>query len=72
MRKFIYCMIDIETNSYDYDNPAECTDDIEQAYSWIENGCEQVAILDACDLSYLGYMDIEDLYRHRNYDEEIY
>lgn len=68
----IYSMIDPATNSYDYDNPASTTDDVETAYNWIANGCEQVAILDACDLSYLGYMDSEDLYRHLNYDEAIY
>lgn len=71
-RHYLFCMIDTETNSYDYDDPASTTDDIETAYNWIDKGCEQVAILDVCSLEYLGYLDNEDLYRHLNYDEAIY
>lgn len=71
-RRYLFCMIDTETNSYDYDDPASTTDDIEEVYSWIDNGCEQVAILDACSFEYLGYLDNEDLYHHLNYDEAIY
>ena len=37
---------------------------------WIKAGCKQVAILDACDLSYQGYLDIEDVYRAEGYDDE--
>ena len=48
MRKYVYCMI--EGNSYDYEDESKMTDDIEVAYSWIRNGCEQVAILDALSL----------------------
>ena len=59
MRKYVYCMI--EGNSYDYEDESKMTDDIEVAYSWIRNGCEQVAMLDALSLEYCGYMDFEDL-----------
>lgn len=68
-RMYIYCMIDTKTNSYDYNDLASTTDDLETAYNWIQEGCKQVAILDALSYEYLGYMDCEDLYRHLNYDE---
>lgn len=57
-------------NEYDYECEGCTTDDIEVAYKWIKAGCVQVAILDACDLSYQGYLDVEDLYRAEGYDDE--
>jgi len=71
-RLYLYCMIDEATNSYDYEDEATCTNDIEVAYEWIKAGCKQVAILDELSYEYLGYMDYEDLYRHLNMDEAIY
>ena len=71
-RMYIYCMIDEATNSYDYEDEASTTDQPEEAYRWIKAGCKQVAMLDALSLEYLGYLDMEDLYRHLNYDEAIY
>lgn len=70
MRKYLYCMID--GNEYDYDDPYTTTDDIEVAYEWIREGCEQVAMLDAMSLEYLGYMDFEDLpeFKKQLEDEE--
>lgn len=56
---YIYCMI--ENNTYDYEDPYTTTDDIEVAYNWIREGCEEVAILDALSYEYYGYMDFEDL-----------
>lgn len=71
-RMYIYSMIDTATNSYDCDDPATTTDDYETALTWIRCGTEQVAILDALSYEYLGYLDLEDLYYHLNYDEDIY
>ena len=70
-RMYIYCMINEASHSYDYDDAGSTTDDVEVAYSWIANGCKEVAILDALSYEYLGYMDYEDLYRHLNYDEAV-
>lgn len=67
-RKYLYSIIDTETNSYDYDNGLTTTDDLDQVWWWLEHGVEQVACLDACSLEYLGYMDIEDLMNHKELD----
>lgn len=67
-RKYLYSIIDTETNSYDYDNELTTTDDLDQVWCWLENGVEKVACLDACSLEYLGYMDIEDLMNHKELD----
>ena len=68
MRKYIYTMI--IGNEYDYECAGCTTEHIDIAYMWIKAGCKQVAILDACDLSYQGYLDIEDVYRAEGYDDE--
>ena len=65
---YIYTMI--IGNEYDYDCAGCTTEDVNVAYMWIKAGCKQVAILDACDLSYQGYLDIEDVYRAEHYDDE--
>lgn len=71
-RLYLFCMIDEATNSYDYEDETTCTNDIETAYKWLQDGCKQIAMLDALSYEYLGYMDIEDLYRHLNMDEALY
>lgn len=71
-RLYLYCMIDEATNSYDYEDEATCTNEIEVAYGWIEAGCKQVAILDALSYEYLGYMDIEDTPTFKNYCDDMY
>ena len=68
MRKYIYTMI--IGNEYDYNCAGCTTEHVDIAYMWIKAGCKQVAILDACDLSYQGYLDIEDVYRAEGYDDE--
>lgn len=67
-RKYLFSIIDPATNSYDYDNDATTTDDLNQVWKWLESGVEQVACLDACSLEYLGYMDNEDLQNHYELD----
>lgn len=67
MRKLIYTMC--FGNEYDYERAACTTDNVDDAYAWLEAGCKQIAILDACSYEYLGYMDIQDLYERDNYDE---
>ena len=58
---FLYSQIDAN-NTYDYDNDATTTDDKYIALAWIEDGkCEQVAVLDALSLEYLGYLDADDI-----------
>ncbi len=66
---YIYSQIDAD-NTYDYDNDATTTDDKYIALAWIEDGkCEQVAVLDALSLAYLGYLDIDDVNELRFEDE---
>lgn len=70
-RKYIFSMIDETTNSYDYDNDFETTDELWKALGWIEDGdCIEVAVLDACSLEYLGYLDEDDLHDARIYQED--
>lgn len=58
---YIYSQIDAD-NTYDYDNDDTTTDDKYIALAWIEDGkCEQVAVLDALSLEYLGYLDADDV-----------
>ena len=67
---YIYSQIDAD-NTYDYDNDATTTDDKYIALAWIEDGkCEQVAVLDALSLAYLGYLDTDDVNDTNSYDEE--
>ena len=67
---YIYSQIDAD-NTYDYDNDATTTDDKYIALAWIEEGkCEQVAVLDALSLAYLGYLDADDVNDADSYDEE--
>lgn len=67
---YIYSQIDAD-NTYDYDNDATTTDDKYIALAWIEEGkCEQVAVLDALSLAYLGYLDTDDVNDTNSYDEE--
>lgn len=66
---FIYSQIDAD-NTYDYDNDVTTTDDKYMALAWIEDGkCEQVAVLDALSLEYLGYLDMDDVNDVSSYDE---
>ena len=66
----IYSQIDAD-NTYDYDNDATTTDDKYIALAWIEDGkCEQVAVLDALSLAYLGYLDADDVNNADSYDGE--
>jgi hypothetical protein len=66
---YIYSQIDAD-NTYDYDNDATTTDDKYIALAWIEEGkCEQVAVLDALSLEYLGYLDADDVNDVSSYDE---
>ena len=68
---YIYSQIDAD-NTYDYDNDATTTDDKYIALAWIEDGkCEQVAVLDALSLAYLGYLDTDDVNDTNSYDEEF-
>lgn len=68
---YIYSQIDADTNSYDYNNDATTTDDKYIALAWIEEGkCEQVAVLDALSLEYLGYLDADDVNDVGSYDED--
>lgn len=64
----IYTMI--IDNSYDYEDDSTTTTDLEVVWKWLKAGVEQVAILDAFDLSYEGYMDSEDLIIHEQQVEE--
>ena len=67
---YIYSQIDAD-NTYDYDNDATTTDDKYIARAWIEEGkCEQVAVLDALSLEYLGYLDADDVNDVGSYVEE--
>lgn len=67
---YIYSQIDAD-NTYDYDNDVTTTDDKYIALAWIEEGkCEQVAVLDALSLAYLGYLDADDVNDADSYDEE--
>lgn len=67
---YIYSQIDAD-NTYDYDDDAITTDDKYIALAWIEDGkCEQVAVLDALSLEYLGYLDADDVDDTDSYDEE--
>lgn len=67
---YIYSQIDAD-NTYDYDNDATTTDDKYIALAWIEDGkCEQVAVLDALSLAYLGYLDADDVNDINSYDED--
>lgn len=67
---FIYSQIDAD-NTYDYDNDVTTTDDKYMALAWIEDGkCEQVAVLDALSLEYLGYLDMDDVNDVSSYDED--
>ena len=67
---YIYSQIDAD-NTYDYDNDATTTDDKYIALAWIEDGeCEQVAVLDALSLAYLGYLDVDDINNVSSYDED--
>jgi hypothetical protein len=66
---YIYSQIDAD-NTYDYDNDTTTTDDKYIALAWIEDGkCEQVAVLDALSLEYLGYLDADDVNDVSSYDE---
>ncbi len=66
---YIYSQIDAD-NTYDYDDDATTTDDKYIALAWIEDGkCEQVAVLDALSLEYLGYLDADDVNDVNSYDE---
>jgi hypothetical protein len=66
---YIYSQIDAD-NTYDYDNDTTTTDDKYIALAWIEEGkCEQVAVLDALSLEYLGYLDADDVNDVSSYDE---
>ena len=66
---YIYSQIDAD-NTYDYDDDATTTDDKYMALAWIEEGkCEQVAVLDALSLEYLGYLDADDVNELRFEDE---
>ena len=66
---YIYSQIDAD-NTYDYDDDATTTDDKYIAFAWIEDGkCEQVAVLDALSLEYLGYLDMDDVNELRFEDE---
>lgn len=66
---YIYSQIDVD-NTYDYDNDATTTDDKYIALAWIEDGkCEQVAVLDALSLAYLGYLDADDVNDVSSYNE---
>jgi hypothetical protein len=66
---YIYSQIDAD-NTYDYDNDVTTTDDKYIALAWIEEGkCEQVAVLDALSLEYLGYLDADDVNDVSSYDE---
>ena len=66
---YIYSQIDAD-NTYDYDDDATTTDDKYIALAWIEDGkCEQVAVLDALSLEYLGYLDMDDVNELRFEDE---
>jgi hypothetical protein len=66
---YIYSQIDVD-NTYDYDNDTTTTDDKYIALAWIEEGkCEQVAVLDALSLEYLGYLDADDVNDVSSYDE---
>lgn len=64
----IYTMI--IDNAYDYEDDATTTTDLEVVWKWLIAGVERVAILDAFDLSYEGYMDCEDLIAHEHQLEE--
>ena len=66
----LYTMIDLLTNSYDYEDETKTTDSIDVAYKWILAGCKEVAILDALSYEYLGYMTIDDITddRFNDYD----
>ena len=67
---YIYSQIDAD-NTYDYDDDATTTDDKYMALAWIEEGkCEQVAVLDALSLAYLGYLDADDVNDADSYDKE--
>ena len=67
---YIYSQIDAD-NTYDYDDDATTTDDKYIALAWIEDGkCEQVAVLDALSLEYLGYLDADDVNDVSSYDED--
>ena len=67
---YIYSQIDAD-NTYDYDDDATTTDDKYIALAWIEEGkCEQVAVLDALSLAYLGYLDMDDVNDVSSYDED--
>ena len=67
---YIYSQIDAD-NTYDYDNDATTTDDKYIALAWIEDGkCEQVAVLDALSLEYLGYLDADDINDVSSYNED--
>jgi hypothetical protein len=67
---YIYSQIDAD-NTYDYDNDTTTTDDKYIALAWIEEGkCEQVAVLDALSLEYLGYLDIDDVNDVSSYNED--
>ena len=63
----IYTMI--IDNSYDYEDDATTTTDLEVVWKWLKAGVEKVAILDAFDLSYIGYMDCEDLVAYEQMSE---
>lgn len=67
---YIYSQIDAD-NTYDYDNDTTTTDDKYIALAWIEEGkCEQVAVLDALSLEYLGYLDADDVNDVSSYNED--
>lgn len=69
---YIYSQIDAD-NTYDYDNDATTTDDKYIALAWIEDGkCEQVAVLDALSLEYLGYLDADDVNDVSSYNDDDY
>ena len=56
----LYVMMN--NDEYDYDDEATVTEDLEQAFEWLEEDkCEEIAVLDACDYSYMGYLDKNDI-----------
>lgn len=56
----LYVMMN--NDEYDYEDESTVTEDKTQAFKWLEDGlCEEVAVLDACDYSYLTYLDKDDI-----------
>ena len=69
-RSYIYTGI-YDDNTYDYDNVFSTTDDIETAYNWIRLGLfNEVAMLDALSLEYLGSLDVTSLPEFKKMQDE--